>query len=147
MNLPDEYLKTNTFSGICYGIIQADLVHLWLEESDPVYETNQVDELNHIYPEKPTSRVFEALGYEIQQNKSGHIVVFKSPYYTHGLLLYKHIPIVHMTTHDATTNDPKCYCFGPEFYDKYNIPHDIYEITTGKLIHKNKWIKLGKHNS
>jgi len=148
MNMPDEYLKTNTSSGIHYGIIQSNLVHYWQEESDPIYETNPTDELNHIYPDKPTFRILEALGYQAQENKFGHIILIKSPYYTHGLPVNKHIPnIVHMNIHDATTDEPKCYCFGPEFYDKYNIPHDIYEISTGKLIHKNKWINLGKYNS
>lgn len=127
---------------IHYGLIPSSLVEFWKEESDPLYELTIEDELNCNFANNSAIRVLEALGYEAQQDELGDIILFKSPYYSHGKLSKKHIQgVVHMSVYNATTNDPKCYCFGPEFYDRYRIPHDIYDVTTGELIHKNKWIK------
>lgn len=123
---------------INYGLIPSSLVEFWRQESDPLYELTIEDELNCVFPNKTAIRVFEAVGYEAQQDEFGDIVLFKSPYYSHGRCIRG---VVHMSVHDATTNDPKCYCFGPEFYDRYRIPHDIYDVITGELVHKNKWVK------
>lgn len=129
-------------TGIRYGVIQANLVKFWREESEPLYEVELVDEVNDIYPENPSIRILEAIGYQAQQDEFGDIVLSKSPYFTYGKFVGNHMPgAVHMSVPNSTADDPKCYCFGPEFYDRYKIPHDIYDVATGELIHKNKWVK------
>lgn len=140
MNAKDFGVDTTT--GIRFGVIHAEYVKFWREESDALYDVDLVDEVNQIYPTNPSLRVLESIGYEAHQDEFGVIVVTHSPYFTYGKRIGPNMPgMVKMNTSGATTEDEKCYCFGEEFYDRYKIPHDIYEVATGKLVHKNNWVK------
>ena len=120
-----------------YGVIDADLVKHWAEESDPIYELTTEDEANEIYPKITKRRVFHASGYEGYEI-NGVIVLTNSPYYTYGRTCRLFQNCFYMNGYDENN---KCYCFGPEWYDPYRIPHYIYDLLTNETVYHSKWLE------
>jgi hypothetical protein len=131
LNMSDEIMRS---------YIDAACVSHWRNEAEPVYGFDIIDEINGSYPSDPNYYVFEAAGYQAHEGKYGLIILNKSPYFTYGEKSKKFEDLAMMIYGEE--QNQKCYCFGPEFYDRFRIPHDIFDVETGDLIHKNKWIKI-----
>lgn len=146
-------------TGIRYGIINANDVMWFAEESEPNYEGIELkcSECNHDYivtenifdcPEcgaytdvdiEPLSWVVDIN--EIQAEQCGsYISVFKSDFFTYVAHCSPCYPGAGDLSSplDFKSDDNRAYCFGPNWFnseDPHNrCPYAIYEVATGKRV-------------
>lgn len=91
-----------------------------------------------LYPEQPDSYSYDKHGYTLTQGREdSDIFVTKSPYFTYAQFCSPCAPGACHLKNPLTEphENNKCYCLGPEWFDKENpCPYPIYSVETGNLV-------------
>jgi hypothetical protein len=156
-------VNTDKETGIRYGVIPANHVHYWYEESEPHYgnahcpycgedlNTKEREEMDcpccgeHLaesdwYEEDPLSWYIDDVGVQAEQTQGDpDIFVMKSQYYTYAQHCSPCAPgacyLLSPLTEYASTENNKCYCFGPEWFEEDECPYPVWSVETGKQIY------------
>lgn len=114
-------------TGIHYGIVMANAIYYWNDESSMVSDNDLED------GESP-GLAYEEEGYLAYQNEdSPEIIVIKSPYYTLCKFCSPCFPGAG-DLDSPTEAGIKAYCFGHDFFEDGKAPYPVYDVKTDKLV-------------
>jgi len=141
---------------IRFGVIsQNELLQAWCDESEPFYGSPHCPEClaeldrdicddhececgyvikwvgEECYGDEPLSHYVDNAEYSAESDSYGDIFITKSPYYTVCGYCSPCAPGAGYNTDSG--EDCAAFCFGPDWFDG-PVPHDIYEVGTGRLV-------------
>ena len=156
-------VNRNPNTGIRYGIIPAcDVGQAWYDSSEPDYGDphcpkcgNEVRppkrgpskhdywcrtchkgwESSECFPDECVGMVYDADGIKANQDSSGDIWIFESPYFTHAQFCSPCAPgACYLRNEIEPTESNRAYCLNGEWFNGGKPPYRVWSVKTGKEI-------------
>lgn len=133
-------------TGIRYGIIPAhDVGQAWYDAGEPQYPECENPECQEqgfcdCQFDTPLGITYNEDGYSLNEDDSGDLWVFKSPYFTYAQFCSPCAPgacyLLNPLEEPCESN--RCFCLHHEWFENDVAPYPVYSVATGKLIKAEK---------
>lgn len=86
--------------------------------------------------DEPCCIRYEADGYAMNENSSGDLWIFRSPYFTYAQFCSPCAPgACHLRNSLEEPSEPnKCYCLGHDWFEEGKAPYAVYSVETGQEV-------------